>query len=322
MRCRPPRSGRSMTKTAASTSAPISFRSFTAASAVPPVAIRSSTRIVFSPGLMRVAVHLHLVEPVFERIGDAHRLVRKLAALADRHEAGGKLMRDGAADDEAARLDAGDLVDLRAGPGMHQLVHRAAEGARIAEQRGDVAEEDPRLRIVRNRADRRLQIQGHRCHGTAFPRASPTASDIPIAWTDAVESAGARRPERSLVDASARRPVPVRCHRTDVRVAQHRDDGDQHDREDDPRDDAGRDLAIPADRTPRPCAPPPRSAPSPPPSRSAAFRRRRRSSRRRRSCRARRCGSAAAARASALSRRRRGHDRPAAALPCCSCQPM
>jgi hypothetical protein len=32
-----------------------------------------------------------------------------------------------------ARLDAGDLVDLAAGPRLHQLVHRAAEGARIAQ---------------------------------------------------------------------------------------------------------------------------------------------------------------------------------------------
>ena len=73
-------------------------------------------------------------------------------------------MRHRAAEDKAARLDAGDLVDLRAGPGMHQLIDRAAERARIAEQRGDVAEHDPRLRIIRNGADGGLQIvfEGHR----------------------------------------------------------------------------------------------------------------------------------------------------------------
>ena len=33
-------------------------------------------------------------------------------------------MRDGAAEDEAARLDTRDLVDLQPGIGMHQLVDR------------------------------------------------------------------------------------------------------------------------------------------------------------------------------------------------------
>ena len=40
-----------------------------------------------------------------------------------------------------------------AGIGLHHLVHRAAEGARIAQQGGDVAEHDPRLGIVGNGAD-------------------------------------------------------------------------------------------------------------------------------------------------------------------------
>ena len=76
-------------------------------------------------------------------------------------------MRHRAAEDEAARLDAGDLVDLHAGPRLHQFVDRAAEGARIAEQRGDVAEHDARLGIVRDRADRVVEVvlvvEGHRC---------------------------------------------------------------------------------------------------------------------------------------------------------------
>ncbi len=67
-------------------------------------------------------------------------------------------MRHRAADNEAARLDAGDLVDLVAGPGLHQFIDRAAEGARIAEQRGDVAKKDSRLRIIRNGADGGLQV--------------------------------------------------------------------------------------------------------------------------------------------------------------------
>ena len=115
--------------------------------------------------LHRVGMHLHLVEPVFQRIGDAHRGVRQLAFLADRHEAGRDLMRHRAAEDEAARLDAGDLVDLRSGPGMHEFVDRTAEGARIRQQRGDVAEQDALLGIVRDGADACFQIviESHRC---------------------------------------------------------------------------------------------------------------------------------------------------------------
>jgi hypothetical protein len=101
---------------------------------------------------------LHLVGAVFERIGHAHGLVRELALLADRDEAGRCLMRHRAADDEAARLDARHLVDLAARPGLHQLVDRAAERASVAEQRGDVAEHDPRLGIVRDGADRGFEI--------------------------------------------------------------------------------------------------------------------------------------------------------------------
>ena len=67
-------------------------------------------------------------------------------------------MGDGAAENEAARLDAGHLVDLAAGPGMHQLVDGAAKGARVAKKRGDVAKHDARLGIIRDVADRGFQI--------------------------------------------------------------------------------------------------------------------------------------------------------------------
>src|SRR5262249_30450998 len=51
-----------------------------------------------------------------------------------------------------------DLVDLGSGPGLDQLVDRPAKRARVAEQRGDVAEHDPGLGIIRNGADRCLEI--------------------------------------------------------------------------------------------------------------------------------------------------------------------
>src|SRR5215211_1103233 len=53
-------------------------------------------------------------------------------------------------DARAFRLAAGIRVDER--------VDGAAEGARITQERGDVAEHDPGLRIVRNRADGRPKV--------------------------------------------------------------------------------------------------------------------------------------------------------------------
>ncbi|MEY9283347.1 hypothetical protein ABIA03_004539 [Bradyrhizobium yuanmingense] len=74
-------------------------------------------------------------------------------------------MRHRAADDEAARLHAGDLVDLVAGPGVDELVHGSAERARIREQGGDVAEHDPGLGIIRDGADAGLDVvvKSHSC---------------------------------------------------------------------------------------------------------------------------------------------------------------
>src|SRR5262249_49645094 len=111
----PPRSGRSMMKQAASTCAPNWRNSLTAPSAVPPSPAGGDTsadgdaRLAFP---RRVLVHPLLVEAVSQRIGDRPPLVRQLALLADRHEAGRALVRHRPAEDEAARLDAGDLVDL------------------------------------------------------------------------------------------------------------------------------------------------------------------------------------------------------------------
>ena len=118
--------------------------------------------------LDRVGMHFHFIDAVFQRIGDPHRGMRQLAFLADRHEAGGNLMRHRAADDEASRLDAGDLVDLQSRPGLHQFIDRAAERARIGQQRGDVAKQDALLRVIRNGADGGLDVMIE-CHRYLLP---------------------------------------------------------------------------------------------------------------------------------------------------------
>src|SRR5581483_3325847 len=100
----------------------------------------------------------HFVDAVFKRIADTHSLVRKLSFLADRNEAGRNLMRNRTAQNKAARLYAGDLVDLHPRPGLHQFIHRTTESACVAKEGSDVAEHDSGLGIVGNRPDRRAQV--------------------------------------------------------------------------------------------------------------------------------------------------------------------
>ena len=125
-----------MIKQAASTLAPICCNSLTAAlggAAGRDQVIDQDHPLALLDGVL---VHLPLVDAVFERVADAHALEWQLAFLADGDETGRYLMRHRAAQYEAARLDAGDLlVDLAAGPGLHQFVHRTAKRARVAEQR-------------------------------------------------------------------------------------------------------------------------------------------------------------------------------------------
>src|SRR6185503_19219081 len=59
----------------------------------------------------RVGVDLDAVGAVLEVVVDADRRVRELAGLAHGDEARLERDRDGAAEDEAARFDAGDLDD-------------------------------------------------------------------------------------------------------------------------------------------------------------------------------------------------------------------
>jgi hypothetical protein len=78
-------------------------------------------------------------------------------------------MRHRAADDKPSRLDAGDLVDLVAGPWLYQLIDRTAKRARIRQQRGDIAKQDSRFRVIRNGADCGLQIVVKRHWFLAIP---------------------------------------------------------------------------------------------------------------------------------------------------------
>lgn len=103
--------------------------------------------------LHRVGVHLDRRRAVFELVGFLDRRERQLALLADRHEADVQLVRDDRADDEPARVEAGNDVRADVEIAVHELVDQDAEDARIREQRRDVAELHARRRPVGNGAD-------------------------------------------------------------------------------------------------------------------------------------------------------------------------
>ena len=99
----------------------------------------------------RCLVHLELGNAVLGLVRDAVGLRRELAGLARRDEAGVEPRREGAAEDEAARLDADDRVDVLADEALGERVEHDVQRPRVGEQRRDVLEQDPRLRESRGR---------------------------------------------------------------------------------------------------------------------------------------------------------------------------
>src|SRR4051812_5302434 len=112
------------------------------------------------PRLDRVAVDLERVRAVLEGVLHGDRLRRQLAQLAHRDEAGIQLVGHGGAEDEAPRLHPDDDVDLLAGIGLEHEIDRLAVGLLVLQQRGDVVEQDPGLRKVRDLADPPTKLLG------------------------------------------------------------------------------------------------------------------------------------------------------------------
>src|SRR6266849_3633849 len=118
---------------ASATISPLScFTSSMVPATVPPVASRSSTTSTFAPG------------------ANASRCI---SSVADRDEARAERVRDGGAEDEAARFHADDHVDLARPDLRQQAVDGALEERPLLEERGDVLEEDAGFREVRDVAD-------------------------------------------------------------------------------------------------------------------------------------------------------------------------
>src|SRR5206468_11578000 len=79
------------------------------------------------------------------------------ARFANRDEAGAQAIRDRTAQDEAATLDADHQIDAVVFEGRGQRADDTMEAVAIAQQRGDVVEEDARLRKVGHVRDLRFQ---------------------------------------------------------------------------------------------------------------------------------------------------------------------
>src|SRR6476660_4238110 len=138
--------------------------------------------------LQRILMDLDNVDSVLEFVLLANGLRRKLALLADRHEAAAQAIGDSAAEDEAARLDAGNRLDPPVGKWRDQPLDAGAQSVGMTEQRGDVAEHDAGLRIVRYRTHEVLEID---VFGQAHARTSSWASSRGPASVPIVERSAA-----------------------------------------------------------------------------------------------------------------------------------
>src|SRR5215204_4536794 len=111
-----------------------------------------------------VGVQLQGGGAVLERVLLGLDLVGQLAGLADGEEAGPEVVGHRGGQDEAAGLDADDLVDVAPAEVDHRLVDHRGEGDLVGQQRGDVLEDDPRLGEVGHVADegpQALDVDGH-----------------------------------------------------------------------------------------------------------------------------------------------------------------
>ena len=98
--------------------------------------------------------------PVLEVVLDLDRLGRQLSELAHRDEARSQAVGQRRREDEPAGLHPDHQVDLLPLHRLRHAVDHLAERIAVAQQGGDVVEEDPRLREVGHLADLGAQVVG------------------------------------------------------------------------------------------------------------------------------------------------------------------
>jgi hypothetical protein len=109
---------------------------------------------------------------VLQRVARAVHGAGQLAALADRHEAASQVLREPRAEDETARRDPRDVVDVEIGAGRTDRANGGVEPACIGEQRRDVAEQDAGRGEVRDAGDQTFEVSARR-FGSGRPVVRP-----------------------------------------------------------------------------------------------------------------------------------------------------
>src|SRR5262244_3586794 len=147
------------------------------------------------------------VTAVFELVLLLDHRARELALLPHGHETRAELLRQRAAEDEAARLHADHDVDLGRAIALGQMIDHRAPRHPILEQRGDVLEEDPFGREVFDIAD--LCYEGVDVHAGdgCYPLVSIDAipKALPLSRGAAPPGdAGPSRPDRREEPAAVR----------------------------------------------------------------------------------------------------------------------
>ena len=98
-------------------------------------------------------MQLQDILPIFKFVLHGDRLAWELAELSHWDEAESERVRNRCAEDESARLDPNNDVGLLRADRDKHCLNRSVERLSILEECGDVAEDDPWLRKVRDRAD-------------------------------------------------------------------------------------------------------------------------------------------------------------------------
>ncbi len=103
--------------------------------------------------LQGILVHFDFRLPVFEVVGLADRFVGEFPFFADRDEGQAQLLGEDRPEEEAARFDARDFCRFCFLRFFHEKLHGGAEECRVAQDRGDIFEDNPRLGKIRDVAD-------------------------------------------------------------------------------------------------------------------------------------------------------------------------
>ena len=146
----------------------------TEASAVPPVAIRSSIRTTRSPGCDRVLADLERVGAVFEVVGVADHGAGQLADFADHGKAEAQAQRQGGGEEKAARLDRRQPVGLEGRDALGHLLDRRPPEVRVGQERRDVVEQDAGLGKIGNAPDVPVEVDHGGVSRTLRCGASPS----------------------------------------------------------------------------------------------------------------------------------------------------